>query len=449
LGLTREIFPSEETLPEWKADIPTRYFESYEGLEAAFRQRINGLVPRYYAGTRVFWKDFQQLYDRLAPEAQDAREAYITSNPRDCLAFGTPYQVLQGAWLSATRGEDVSIDAPIAVAARFGLTDHLHQSIRSLSGGETVRLALAKAYLQVGRASRLTVASPFSWLSLDHWKDFRDLAEVYRAADTPLELFALEGEDILEPHARGRRSAPLMFSWRTHALRLDLGTIIDRLFDRSVWAEVAPWEETLESPCLLWGDNGQGKSLIAKVFAGALPFEGEAGLRGPDGASGARLLFQDVLNQTLMRSVRQLAPPAGNGHVAAAYDAIVKDVCQFSPAATARLTPFAERRRRTSPPSLIEMKILLTALRLANEKSVLILDEPDWGLSRSDAVAFVSAVIAAAHARGLPLILISHKPWWRHMVRTVRRVSKEPLNASPKEGYLFRIKVTEAPGGAI
>ena len=233
-----------------------------------------------------------------------------------------------------------------------------------------------------------------------------------------------------------------------HALRLDLGTIIDRLFDRSVWAEVAPREETLESPLLLWGDNGQGKSLIAKVFAGALPFEGEACLRGPEGAKGARLLFQDVLNQTLMRSVRQLAPPSRNGDVAAAYDTIVKDVGRLNPAARARLTTFAERHRRTSPPSLLEMKILLTALRLAGEKTVLILDEPDWGLSRSDAVAFVSAVMAAAHARGLPLILISHKPWWRHMVRTVRRVAKEPLDASAQEGCLFRIRITAMSGGA-
>ena len=90
----------------WKADIPTHYFETYEGLEEAFRGRVAGLVPRYYAGTRVFWNDFQKLYNRPTADVLDGREVYITSNPRDCLAFGTPFQVLQGAWLTAPPVEE-------------------------------------------------------------------------------------------------------------------------------------------------------------------------------------------------------------------------------------------------------------------------------------------------------------------------------------------------------
>lgn len=93
------------------------------------------------------------------------------------------------------------------------------------------------------------------------------------------------------------------------------------------------------------------------------------------------------------------------------------------------------------------MKILLTALRLTDRTAALILDEPDWGLSRTEAVAFVSAVIDAAHARAIPLILISHKPWWRHMVRTVRWVHKERSSTSGSNGCLFRIRITDAPGG--
>jgi len=116
-------------LVEWKADIPTRYFESYEALEEAFRERITGLVPRFHAGARVFWSDFQQLYDRPATDRSDAREVYITSNPRDCLAFGTPQQVLQGAWLTASRLADNAIDEPAQVAGRFGLGDADRKSV--------------------------------------------------------------------------------------------------------------------------------------------------------------------------------------------------------------------------------------------------------------------------------------------------------------------------------
>lgn len=436
---------------DWQHDIPTRYFRTYEGLEEAFRARIAELVPRYHAGTRVFWDDFQQLYDNPAALAGDGGEAYITSNPRDCLAFGTPFQVLQGAWLSASRQTTAALEEPGRVAERFGLSGHLHQSIRSLSGGETVRLALAKAYLMATRVSRLTVASPFSWLSLDHWGDFRGLADHYRSCGTALELFALDGEDSSAPATGDATSAakPLTFSWRLQALQLDLGTLLDHLHDRPVWADVVPLDETLASPCLLCGDNGQGKSLIAKALASAIPYQGEATVYGPRGARRARLLFQDVLNQTLMRSMRQLTWRENAKRVATAYDDIIDGIRCRIPVDRRDLHPFADRRRDATPLSLLEMKVLLTAVRLSDQHAVLILDEPDWGLSWSDAVAFVTAVVSAAHARSVPVMLISHKPWWRDLARSVRWVRKETVKTSGSEGCLFRVRIHDEPGGAL
>ncbi len=441
---------TRKRLLEWKHDIPTRYFATYEGLEDAFRERVAGLVPRYHAGTRVFWDDFQRLYNSPAVLARDGAEAYITSNPRDCLAFGTPFQVLQGAWLSAARQNAAALEEPGRVAERFGLSGHLHQSIRSLSGGETVRLALAKAYLQAACVTRLTVASPFSWLSLDHWSDFRGLADHYRSCGTALELFALEGEDSSTPAAgeEGPAAEPLTFAWRLQALQLDLGTLLDHLHDRPVWAGVVSRDETLSSPCLLCGDNGQGKSLIAKALASAMPYAGQATVYGPSGPRRARLLFQDVLNQTLMRSMGQLTSRGNGRGVAAAYDDILDGVRRRVPVDSEALAPFADRRRDNTPLSLLEMKVLLAAVRLTDQETLLILDEPDWGLRRSDAVAFVSAVVSAAHARSVPVILISHKPWWRNLARSVRWVRKEAVPASAAEGCLFRVRIHDAPGGA-
>ena len=450
LGTMPDATGVRERVLQWKHDIPTRYFATYEALEDAFRERIAELVPRYHAGTRVFWDDFQRLYDNPAAVVRDGGEAYITSNPRDCLAFGTPFQVLQGAWLSAARPDAAVLEEPDRVAERFGLSGHLHQSIRSLSGGETVRLALAKAYLQAAHATRLTIASPFSWLSLDHWSDFRGLADHYRSCGTALELFALEGEDSNTPAAGddGPIAEPLTFSWRLQALQLDLGTLLDHLHDRPVWAGVAPLDETLASPCLLCGDNGQGKSLIAKALASAMPYTGEATVYGPSGPRRVRLLFQDVINQTLMRSMRQLTPWANGKGVAAAYDDILDGVRRRVPAGSQTLMRFSDRRRDNTPLSLLEMKVLLAAGRLSDQGVLLILDEPDWGLRRSDAVAFVAAVVSAAHARSVPVILISHKPWWRNLARSVRWVCKESVPVSAAEGCLFRVQIQDAPGGA-
>ena len=430
-------------MQEWRPDIPTRYFETYEALEEAFRKRVAGLVPRYHAGTRVFWNDFQRLYEAPTTAVGKTCQAYITSNPRDCLAFGTPLQVLRGAWLSASRRGAPPSETPEAAAQHFGLVDHLHQSIRSLSGGETVRLALAKTYLLAACAARLTVASPFSWLALEHWGDFRRLAARYRACETPLELFALTGEDVMAPASfeRDDRPPPLEFGLRLAGARLDLGSLWDRLHDRRVTAAIAAREETLISPCLLCGDNGQGKSLLAKALAAAIPCAGEASLVGPSGRLRARLLFQDVLNQTLMRTMRQLTPRQKGHGLAEAYDAIAAGVRQRRPAGGPALIPFADRRRDPMPLSLLEVKVLLSAVRLAETGSALILDEPDWGLSRREALAFVGAVVAAAHARSAPVILISHKPWWRPLAGSVRHVCKETAPPGGAGKCLFQIRV--------
>ncbi len=431
---------------EWQHDIPTRYFATYEDLEAAFRERVGGLMPRYHAGTRVFWDDFQQLYERPLTGGRENCEAYITSNPRDCLAFGTPFQVLQGAWLSASRRRPAFLAEPGRVAERFRLSDHLHQSIRTLSGGETVRLALAKAYLLASCASRLTVASPFSWLALEHWGDFRRLADHYRSCRTDVELLALEGEDTMAPAAPDHHPdpAPVHFSWRLKDLRLDLGSLLDHLHDRPVRAAVAPVEESLASPCLFQGDNGQGKSLVAKALAAAIPYRGEAALLGSDGPLRVRLIFQDVLNQTLMRSRGQLVPREKAGDAARAYDAILDDVQGRMPASNGGLPSFAQQGRTAAPLRLLEIKMLLAAVRLAEPRTALILDEPDWGLSRDHAIAFVAAVVHAAHDRGIPVIIISHKPWWRSVARSVRAFRKE---APPDGGSLFQIRIETAAAG--
>lgn len=70
------------------------------------------------------------------------------------------------------------------------------------------------------------------------------------------------------------------------------------------------------------------------------------------------------------------------------------------------------------------VKILLAAVRLCSRPAALILDEPDWGLSRDDAIAFVQAVIAVAHRQKTAVMLISHKSWWSGIGASVLRVAR-------------------------
>ncbi|MGD8992765.1 MAG: hypothetical protein PVI00_15015, partial [Desulfobacterales bacterium] len=77
----------------------TTYFGTYEAREEAFRKGVFALIPRKYAGPKLFWNDFGKITLNELLQFIKQPIAYITSNPRDCLAFGTPWQVLTAATL--------------------------------------------------------------------------------------------------------------------------------------------------------------------------------------------------------------------------------------------------------------------------------------------------------------------------------------------------------------
>lgn len=429
-----------------------RHFATHEALEEAFRERIATLIPRRHAGSQVFWEDFQRLYRSGPPALAAAREVYITSNPRDCLAFGTPLQVLTAARLAALAGQADQAAACRQTAVRFGLEAHLHQPVRSLSGGETVRLALAKVFILAPWAKRLTLASPFAWLSLNNRRHFHDLADHCRSARIPLEVFALRGEDDPAPgHAQVDLPPGPGFQLRLHGLRIQLGTPIDSIHNRQFWARVDDLEVALPSPCLVRGDNGQGKSLIAKALAGAIAFRGQAVIDGAGRPRGAvRLLFQDIDNQTLMRSGRQLAatvPGPSGGMLSDVYASLLTEVAR-APGGRLLETSLTRRLNLQHPTSMLETKALLAAVRLAARPAALILDEPDWGLNRSEALAFTAAVIRAAHRVNVPVLLISHKPWWGGLGASQLRICKHHTAGRGEARDLFRIGLEVGEGAA-
>jgi len=119
----------------------TRYFATYEAREAAVAARTAALVPRKHAGPRVVWEDFGRIRGSDLSARTDSRQVVIGSNPRECLAFGTPRQVLTAARLGLGQNQEPG-DAPDVetAARRFEIFDTLDQPLRTLSGGETLIL---------------------------------------------------------------------------------------------------------------------------------------------------------------------------------------------------------------------------------------------------------------------------------------------------------------------
>ena len=429
--------------------MATEYFNSYEQREQAFRDSVFSLIPRKYSGPRLFWKDFTNVSLEELSAFSNNRLAYITSNPRDGLAFGTPWQVLKAAALCARKAKQSSGLTVEEVAREFDLVDLLDQPIRTLSGGETVKLALAKASVASMYTDKLIIASPFSWLSRENTLYFQRLFDRYRRLDHPVQLLALKGEDSDKPVTEAEFPGSALkdsidFSLDFEDLRILLGSSFNPIYSRPVHARVADFETSAGSPCLIVGENGRGKSLIARILAGAISFDGQAVLTRAEKSGPPRLLFQDVITQTLLRSFESIADSTlyANG---------------LKPAELCRnlLTEYgtnvgAGGGENIREPvtgvagfrSLLEVKAMLVAVRLCGQPGALILDEPDWGLPRASAVALVAAIVKVAHSYGIPVLLISHKPWWRPIAKSVIRVDRTPKTTDGKGASSFNIQLS-------
>ena len=404
-------------------------YSSYEAREDAFRRIVGGLIPRRYGGPRLFWEDFRQVAAQGFEAAATHPAAHITANPRDCLAFGSARQVLAAALMTVGGPLPVS-DRIEDLAAAFGIQNNLGQPVRTLSGGETVKVALAKAAALQVRVGRLVIASPFSWLSRDNHLYLEALLERYEQGGVPVEILLLEGEDSDRPAPATVLAPGPVFDLCLAGVRTPLSPTFGVIGNRPLLATMADFTARLASPCLVVGANGQGKSLLAKVLSRAVPFEGRAWVDAGNGPGQVRLLFQDVMTQTLLRDRRAIAAAARcpNGEDARAVVAALDHEFQrCRPAGSAD-------GDGPEAPALSAVKIMLAAVRLCTRPAALILDEPDWGLSREDAIAFVQAIIAVAHRQGTAVLLISHKSWWQDtggsILHVVRR-SSLPVDGAP------------------
>jgi ABC-type multidrug transport system ATPase subunit len=430
----------------------TTYFGSYEAREEAFRKGVFALIPRKYAGPKLFWNDFVKITLNELLQLIKQPIAYITSNPRDCLAFGTPWQVLTAAAMRAQGADNRPLVNISEIAESFGIMENLYQSIRTLSGGETVKVSLAKSFVVSNSSKRLVIASPFSWLSRENSVYFKKLFYHYLNRDIPVDLFALEGEDSNETVGKleaflGITNFRVEFNLNLDDVRILLGSSLNPIYSEQTFARVKNFQQKLSSPCLVIGNNGQGKSLIAKALAGAHSYQGAAKIWSEGKTGPPRLLFQDVITQTLLRSFDAIARSAICENMAmpmALYEKILNAYRSFSKESSSGhilSDPFEDWGFR----SLLEVKAILVAIRLCGEPSAIIIDEPDWGLTRSAAVAFVSAIISVCHEFGVPVILISHKPWWLTLAKSVLRVQRTAKEMEEKGKYSFTINLRAVP----
>jgi len=419
-----------------------QYYPSYEEREVALAASVGNLIPCRHHGPRRFWQDFKKIAAGPVPIGVQENIAYVSADPRDSLAYGSPLQVLAAACMPDGRFE------PEQLAVEMDIDSLLEQPLRTLSGGEAVKLALAKARAISGQTSKLVMSSPFSWLSRANRHLFKRVLDDYQRQQVPVEILALAGEDDLAPIEAGafwlEDLAKPVFNLHLSDVRIGLGSPINAVTAEQPWARVANFSAKLISPCLLEGGNGQGKSLLAKSLAGAVDTRGTVSVASARATGRARLLFQDAITQTLLRSFAGLAASARVSLRESAmrlYRQIIRDQA----GAAFRHAGIPDNDSTGGAPglrTLLEIKTILIAVRLAEKPPALILDEPDWGLSRPAAIGLVASVLNAAHAVEVPVILISHKPWWANIAGSRLMVDK----FQPAGGSSFEIRLQVEAG---
>ncbi len=427
----------------------TLYFENFEIREQAFNQSVSQLIPCKYGGPRRFWQEFNRIIHHRLPSLSQYSTAYITSNPRDCLAFGTSRQVLTAAGMLSKSGTLQINDKIEAVAQEFDLLENLDQPLRTLSGGETVKLALAKSYMISNISRRLSIASPFCWLSHKNIFLLEKVVNNYRNKSLPVTIYALEGEDDTNKSRIKDLNSLInpgpQFDLQTCDAQISLGTRITDVGGRHQFAAVIDTRISLASPCLIRGENGQGKSLIAKALSNATRIRGTIAIKNQTGS--ARLLFQDVINQTLLRSFKSLVDTPTSAKRNQPYNLYLKILNNYKELShcDSHKDP---KELHTVVSTLLAIKMALVAVRLCTHPNALILDEPDWGLTRKSAEALVVAIVRCAHDLNVPILIISHKPWWKGLIRSSFAVRKLPQTLEANHPCRFSIKIQASKGSS-
>jgi len=407
------------------------YFPNYESKELEFRKLLLGLIPRRHQGPRCFWQDIQISRTIELATKQEFPLAYITSNPKDCLSFGTPSQVIRAAILTEKKfnGEPhVSYDEIVKI---FNLGNIVYQPIRSLSGGEAVILALAKNYILANCSERLTISSPFSWLSSENMKLLNILLKQYENRGKEVAILAMEGEDSSKQTIA---EIDNMLKDEKHTFKINFNNVMTKLrlsleLGESLFRKVYfnNFTKTLASPCFLYGENGSGKSLASYILSRAIAYNGDAQIVNEGIIGHARLVFQDIIVQTLFRNSNDIAESNAKIDSKLSYDVYAEIFKEFSNffKSLQKEVPLIGYDTEEYPASLLQIKGMLVAARIATKPNALIVDEPDWGLSRDVAVALVVSIAKISHKHQIPVIIISHKPWWSGLAKSTVTITKE------------------------
>ena len=413
-------------------------FHSFEEQVAFFTERTGVHLPRMTFGKGAFFKDLGQWSNTYSSQAQDVDCVHILPDPVQGLSFPRAVDVLSSALSLSSHA--IEVDEIYTLLKIFGLPrEKATQPVISLSGGEMLLLNFAKAKAMLPAVDGVVACSPIHWLNENSYHYWEKLVSACHERERFVDVALLTGEPFIDEEAAKPDTViePVpMVAWQLALDRPAVEFQEIRFPSYHPASRIAyeladgPGLMELQSPMLMTGDNGVGKSIFAKLLSGILkPAKGGLGIKAPNGTGYARLIFQDAIDQLFGKSI--------DGHLGwvfrfnrkkrdaareifAELDNVMRDYFKNRPQAAKALGLKDEHN------TLLQAKISLIAERLANRPPVLVLDEPGWALSGPIARKLVETVCRLAGKMKVAIILISHHVrWWKGMVHSNCHLEKQ------------------------
>lgn len=434
--------------------VTISFFESYEEQMNYFADmtKVN-LLPMTKGGA-VFFSELGKWFRDYGPDKVPISVSYILPNPAQGMSFPTALDVLSIALTMYTDAHNVEGEA-VALLIAFGLdANKASQPISSLSGGELLLLNYAKAKAMLPTVNGIVACSPVHWLNKVRYKYWDSLVNDYRDNNKSIKVALLEGEpfpnqDDSRSVACGQQLAATGLRWKLAANNPKVVfpeiTFPSHHPESGIQFSCEFTALDLTSPTLVTGDNGIGKSILAKLMAGILvPFEGDICSLSENGKGNARLIFQDSIHQLFGKSIDSHIDWAFrfDSNKAKTARSIYSDIEKslrklLSEIHFESLSALGEADQRST---LLQAKICLVAERIASSPPLLVLDEPGWGLSKSVARCLLWEVCQQAHKYGVAVAIISHHPsWWEGLVHSHVELTKREdgaISIAMAEKYL-------------
>lgn len=436
--------------------IKTRHFYTYEDL-LDFLDRETGFAPpRIIEGRQNFLGKFNKWFFNFNDNHTDEKK-WKCIFPDPSLGLSYPYPI-----------DEISVAASLALQnsdklfAQQILNDyHLDEKISkrqtiTLSGGELLLLNFAKAHTSKEITDRIFICTPTQWLHPTKYGLLKALIKQYEDSEKEINLLFMEGEEselnkrksntsILETESKIKSPIPWSLNFKDLIVEFEEQTFPKPSAANKIKYKPYHFDNELQSPTLLIGDNGVGKSVFVRLLSGIIkPTKGEFTVRCLGNEGYARVLMQDSLDQLFGETIdnhlsRVFTHDKDRGKkakeiYASMLETLRERVKDDYNLRTKKLTATDSNFIET----VLQVKFALTAERIESKPPLLILDEPDWCLSKQLTTLFTEIVVEIAHKNQIPVLIITHlNSWYSEYTNSILEFKKGKEN---NEVEVFKIK---------